>query len=299
MNSPAEQSALLFSSVECNLHTTERPDFPIPLHWHYYAEIVRVLDGSLKIQRQNSSLVLNAGDAILFSPIIPHGLDRIDSGTPATYEIIRLDMEQFGDLPSYSPDLRGMVQEAERRGLSMVFPAKLLWESHVDNMIDQCVQEFRNRHYGYDLRIRSLLYLIFTAFIRFWIRDGFVPQNYASHIEPLYTLPAYISRHISEPLKVEELATYCGLSYPWFARKFHQTYGISCKELIEKVRLRRVEHYLQFTDCDLNYICQHTGYSDCSHLVRDFRKFHSMTPGKFRQAYRQKPQGSGQFPQNY
>ena len=299
MENQVRQDALLFASVNCYLHTTERPEFPVPLHWHYFAEIIRVRSGSLKIRRAEQVFTLSAGDAIFFNPLTQHSLDYGEPGVPSTYEVVRLDMEQFGDLPSYSPDLRGLMLEAERRGLPMVFTAKELHDNHMDNMIDMCVQEYLNRSYGYDLRIRSLLYLIYTSVIRRWISDGFVPQNYAPRIEPIYTLPSYIARNIQDPLKVEDLADFCGLSYPWFARKFHQIYGMSCKEYIEKVRIRRVEHYLQFTDCDLNYISQHTGYADCSHLVRDFRKFRNTTPGQFRQAFRKKPQGSGQFPQNY
>ena len=299
MENTPYQDALLFSSVECTLYTTDMPAFPVPLHWHYFGEIVRVRSGSLKVQRGDRFVTLSAGDAVFFTPLTQHSLDYSEPGVPASYEVIRMDMEQFGDLPSYSPDLRGLVLEGERRGFPMVFTASDLHESHSDVMIDRCVQEFRGRSYGYDLRIRSLLYLVFTNLIRRWIAIGFVPQNYASRIEPIYTLPSYIARHIQDPLKVEDLAGYCGLSYPWFARKFRQIYGITCKEYIEKVRIRRVEHYLQFTDCDLNYISQHTGYADCSHLVRDFRKIRNTTPGQFRQAFRLNPQGSGQFPQNY
>lgn len=293
------QDALLFASVECSLHTTEWEGFPIASHWHYFAEIIRVCSGSLKVTAGDRTYTLSSGDALFIIPLKKHALNHMNPDTVATYEIIRLDMQQFGDLPSYSPDLRGMILEADRRGLPMLLTAQELRETHMDNMIDQCVQEYRNRAYGYDLRIRALLYLIFTGVIRRWIALGFVPQNYAPRIEPIYTLPSYIAHHISEPLKVDDLAEYCGLSYPWFARKFHQIYGVSCKEYIEKVRIRRVEHYLQFTDCDLNYISEHTGYADCSHLVRDFRKFRSTTPGQFRQASRQKPQSKSQFPQNY
>ena len=293
------QDALLFASVECSLHTTDWEGFPISSHWHYFAEIIRVCSGSLEVTVGDRNYSLSSGDSVFIIPLKRHAINHAASEPPATYEIIRLDMEQFGDLPSYSPDLRGLMLEADRRGFPMHLTAQEMHETHTDNMIDQCVQEYRGRAYGYDLRIRALLFLIFTGVIRRWIAEGFVPQNYASRIEPIYTLPSYIAHHIHEPLKVEDLAEYCGLSYPWFARKFHQIYGISCKEYIEKVRIRRVEHYLQFTDCDLNYISQHTGYSDCSHLVRDFRKLRNTTPGQFRQACRQKPQSKSQFPQNY
>ena len=296
---PSEQEDLIFSSFECHTNTTERPGFPGNTHWHYFGEIIRVRSGCLNVRRRDKVWRLSAGDAILINPLTPHSLDYGTPGVPAEYEVFRMDANLLADLPSYTPDLRAMMLEAERSGISMVLTAEELNERNLKLTLDACMWEFAGRDYGYDLRIRSLMYLFFTEVIRRWIAAGFSPQNYASSIDPIYTLPNYIAHHIREPLKVEELARYCGLSYPWFARKFHEIYGISCKEYIEMVRIRRVEHYLQFTDCDLNYISQHTGYADCSHLVRDFRKLRNTTPGQFRQAIRQKAQGSGQFPQNY
>ena len=278
----------LFSSFECHTNTTERPEFPVLPHWHYFAEILKVRTGSLNVRRGNKSYTLSAGDAIFINPLSPHSLDYAEPGTPAEYSVIRFDPELLSNPSSYTPDLRAMLLEAERRGLSMVLTADELVERNLGLMIDACIWEYTGRDFGYDMRIRSLLFLICTDAIRRWIADGFAPQDYGSAIDPIYTLPSYIARHIEEPLKVEKLAEYCGLSYPWFARRFHDIYGISCKEFIVRVRIRRVEHYLQFTDCDLNYISQHTGYADCSHLVRDFRKIRNTTPGQFRQAFRQK-----------
>ena len=289
----------LFSSFECHTNTTERPEFPGLPHWHYFAEILKVRSGSLNVRRGKMTYTLSAGDAIFINPLSPHSLDYAEPGVPAEYSVIRFDPELLSNPSSYTPDLRAMLLEAERRGLSMLLTAEELRERSLGLMIDACLWEYNGHDFGYDLRIRSLLFLICTDAVRRWIADGFAPQDYGSSIDPIYTLPSYIARHIEEPLKVEKLAEYCGLSYPWFARRFHDIYGISCKEFIVKVRIRRVEHYLQFTDCDLNYISRHTGYADCSHLVRDFRRFRNTTPGQFRQAYRQKAPGLGQFAQNY
>jgi AraC-like DNA-binding protein len=289
-------NSAIFSSFEGKLHSTEDPGFPLGEHWHYFAEIIRVCAGSLKVQRGSRVILLNEGDAVFITPLLRHSLGFAAPGVRAEYEIFRLDMELLGDLPSYTPDLRGLVLEAERLGLSMVFTADDLQKESLNRILDNCMKEHLTRGYGYDLRIRSLLYLFVTSLVRRWIANGFTPQNSGAGIDPIYTLPSYIANHIQDPLKVEDLAEFCGLSYPWFARKFHSIYGISCKEYIERIRIRRVEHYLQFTDCDLNYISQHTGYADCSHLVRDFRKFRNTTPGQFRQACRQKPHGGPTFP---
>lgn len=289
-------NSTFFSSFECKIHSTDEPGFPLGEHWHYFAEIIRVCSGSLKVLRAGRPILLGEGDAVFITPLLRHALSCAAPGVRTEYEIFRLDMELLGDLPSYTPDLRGLVLEAERLGLSMVVTAGEQQENGMSLILGGCMKEYNTRAYGYDLRIRAFLYLFVTALVRRWIANGFTPQNYGTGIDPIYTLPSYIAHHIQDPLKVEDLAEFCGLSYPWFARKFHTIYGISCKEYIERIRIRRVEHYLQFTDCDLNYISQHTGYADCSHLVRDFRKFRNTTPGQFRQACRQKPNGGSTFP---
>ena len=295
MNNFPQQNSLLFASFECYEYNTDLPVFPVALHWHYYGEILRVRSGALKIQRGDQTYILSAGDAVFMNPLVPHAVDFAEPGMAAEYVVIRADLEQFSEYFSYTPDLRGMLLEAEKHRLPMVFTARELHDRNMDMMIDQCVLEYKARQYGYDLRIHSLLYLIVIAVIRRWISGGFVPQNYNASIDPIFTLSSYIVHHIHEPLKVEDLAEYCGLSYPWFARKFHEIYGMSCKEYIEKVRVRRVEHFLQFTDCSLEYIRSHTGYVDCSHLVRDFRKHRGMTPGQFRKSCRQDAPGKDTF----
>ena len=196
------QDALMFSSVECALHTTDWEGFPIASHWHYFAEVIRVRSGSLAVTVENRVYTLSAGDTVFVLPLKRHALNHVNPDSPSTYDIIRLDMEQFGDLPSYSPDLRGMLLEGDKRGFPIMITAQEMHIPHMDLAIDAIMEEYRRRNYGYDLRIRALLFLLYTSLIQRWIVAGFVPQNYPSSIDPIYTLPNYIAHHIQKPLKV-------------------------------------------------------------------------------------------------
>ena len=92
---------------------------------------------------------------------------------------------------------------------------------------------------------------------------------------------------------MEDLAARCSLSYPWFAKQFHDYFGISCKQCIEKLRLETVEQYLTYSDLDLKTISRKTGYTDCSHMVKDFRRMNGITPGQYRSLM--KTQGRSSF----
>ena len=93
---------------------------------------------------------------------------------------------------------------------------------------------------------------------RFWISkrktiEALVPPD----PDPILDIPAYIEQHISEPLRVEELARRCELSYPWFAKRFRELFGLSCKQFIEHVRTETVEQYLIYSDLDLDDMLLH------------------------------------------
>ena len=85
------------------------------------------------------------------------------------------------------------------------------------------------------------------------------------------------------------------MSYSYFAKMFLKYYGQSCKQYIEFIRLSKVENFLLFTDYDLNYIAAETGFADCSHLIRTFKKHYQITPKQFR--LRSRTIGNGLVPE--
>ena len=288
MDQHYEPTNPLSMPFECFEYDSAVNPFPVSEHWHYFAEVIFGVEGNLLVSRGKESAVLRPSEIIFINPLMRHSLSSAD-GKPVRYNVIKLDLGQIGETPSYAPDLRTLMLEAEQDHRSFHLSVEQTHSTHIDYMFKECLREYRGKEFAYDLKIRAVLYLIFTSLIRLWIQDGFSLQNRTVQSDPLYSITSYIDRHIQESLKVEELARHCGLSYPWFAKRFREIYGISCKEYIEKVRISKVAHYLVFTDYDLNYISQATGYADCSHMIKDFRRLKQTTPGQFRQLHKKEP----------
>lgn len=68
------------------------------------------------------------------------------------------------------------------------------------------------------------------------------------------------------------------MSYSYFARKFHETYGRSCKDYINYIRVLRAQEFLLNTDYNLDYIAQETGFYYSSHFIRTYKKIKGVTP---------------------
>ena len=153
----------------------------------------------------------------------------------------------------------------------------------------KCIEEIKTRQYGYDTLIGTNIAKLLTYLSRIWISKGIAVDEKilcaSAPDNPFDNITEYIDRHYNEQLQVKELAKMCNMSYSNFARSFKLLYNQSCKEYIEFIRLNRVADLLIYTDLDLNYISQETGFSDCSHLIRSFKHWKGMTPKVWRREY--------------
>ena len=230
------------------------------------------------------SYILNKGEMIIFHPSAVHSIYPADSVWPV-YAVLKFDINRFNLTPAYAPKLKSIFQYAERTGMKILFDHEFVEKTGCESIWKTCLSECTDYKYGRDLVLQSNIYVLLMNIIRFWLADGMVidsrrmPQTEDHVIE---NITEYIDLFLSENIRVTDIAEKCGLSYSCFAKKFREQYGTSCKQYIERMRLYKAEEFLLFTDFDLNYISQETGFSDCSHLIKSFKRYKGVTPKRFR-----------------
>ena len=151
-------------------------------------------------------------------------------------------------------------------------------------LFDRCVAEVESRGFAYDHVVRAYLSGLIIAVYR--LLDAKLPaddKGRAAGTPSVFdSILEYIDDHSGEKLLVEELAAGCGMSYSSFAKKFKEEYGRSCREYIEYIRIIKADELLCGGRMDLSGIAQETGFADCSHFIRTYRKLRGTTPGKAR-----------------
>lgn len=281
-----EKSDSLNTPIECFVFDTKQNIFPVKPHWHYFAEFIYMLDGQAEIRCGDSSYILNKGEMIIFHPSAVHHIYSSDSGLPV-YAVLKFDINRFNLTPAYAPKIRSIFQYAEKNGMKILFDRTAAEKAECGRIWSACLAEFTDYKYGRDLILQANIYELLMNIIRLWLADGMVidsrtvPKSEDYIIE---NITEYIDLFLSENLRVTDISKKCGLSYSCFAKKFREQYGISCKQYIEKMRLYKAEEFLIFTDFDLNYISQETGFSDCSHFIKSFKKYKGITPKQFRES---------------
>lgn len=279
-----EKTDSLNNPIECFIYDASREEFPVKTHWHYFAEFIYMLHGSAEMTTDDHTDLVEEGDLILFAPASVHSIFPAAKELPV-YAVLKFDLSKFPSISSYSPTPASIFRYACENEMRLHFRAKLAAEMECGVIFENCIREIQDYQYGYDVMLRSQIYQLMFRIIRFWIADGLNIDKCAIRTEGGYgvdNITEYIDQHTAEKIKVSDIAEVCHLSYSAFAARFRERYGISCKEYIERMRIYKAEEYLLFTDEDINYIGQETGFSDCSHFIKCFKRYRGITPKQFR-----------------
>lgn len=243
-----------------------------------------MLDGTAEMHAGEKSFLLSEGEMVIFHPQTVHSIYSANSER-LEYAVLKFDMNKMNITSAYAPKLRSIFKSAAKKQMKIAFSSAETNDMECEKMFLDCISELSTQKYGYDLVVRAKIYNLLIEIIRSWQNDGFSIDSDVFAEDEQYSIDSiteYIDNHMGENLQVSGIAESCGLSYSCFARKFHELYGMSCKEYIELMRIFKVEEFLLFTDFDLNYISQETGFSDCSHMIKSFKKYRNCTPRKFR-----------------
>ncbi|MCR4649646.1 MAG: AraC family transcriptional regulator [Lachnospiraceae bacterium] len=279
-----EASDLINTPFECIDYDSKNNVFPVLKHYHYYLELIYMKEGICVMQNANDTYEVHPGEMMLFHPNVMHAMYS-KNNEYVKYSVIKLDINRMFLSSTYSPKLRSIYKSIEKKNYSVKFPKEYVDRIKANEIIDKCIDECRQRKYGYDQVVLSMLYLLLINILRYYQDKGFVinAETFAEDSRyDIFCISDFIDNHINENIKVNDIAKVCGMSYSYFAKKFQSVYGKSCKEYLEEMQLYKAEELLMFTDFDLTYIANECGFSDCSHLINSFKKHKKMTPKQFR-----------------
>ena len=289
MQSLFEKQNSLDAPVETFVFDTDKMPFPVKPHWHYFAELIYVLDGKAEITCDDRTYIVSENELILLFPSSVHSIFPADGGL-RRFEGIKFDTAKFPDISAYAPSVTNIFRYARSKDMQRHFKREEAEKFCCREIFDDCIEESEHYRYGRDVMLRSQIYRLIFGIVRHWLSSGMdineCPFS-SSEIYGIENIAEYIDSRLEDNIRVAEIAEKCHMSYSGFAAKFREQYGMSCKEYIERMRIYKAEEYLLFTDCDLTFISQKTGLSDRSHVIRNFRQYRGLTPKQFRMQKKQ------------
>ncbi|MBR6044298.1 MAG: helix-turn-helix transcriptional regulator [Ruminococcus sp.] len=279
-----EKQDSLNAPIETFYFNSADNEFPVKPHWHYFAEFLYILEGSAEITCDGVTYTVSKGELIILQPSTVHSIGSADGGLPL-FAGLKFDPVKFPNMNSYAPSASNIFRYARDCGMRTRFTAEEAEALHCREIFGDCIAESESYLYGREMILRAQIYRLIFGIVRIWIKSGLEIDR--CPITPdglcgIENITEYIDARLDENIRVADIAARCHMSYSGFATKFREQYGMSCKEYIERMRIFKAEEYLLFTDHDLSYISQQTGFSDQSHFIRSFKKFRGITPKQFR-----------------
>ena len=119
---------------------------PIPAHWHYYAELLYILEGRVRISMENAVKICGEDTVILFPPRCVHGIDAFDKSERVRYYVVKFDS---GNLPSGRADnisLRSSLQGISASVYPCDFAPDKIKEMNLLPLFEEIVKEYREAY---------------------------------------------------------------------------------------------------------------------------------------------------------
>ncbi len=282
-----EKTDFLNAPYEAFILDTDQAHLPVHSHWHYFVEILYVLEGIADVEYDGFHYTLKPTQMLFIHPRAMHAIYTTHKER-LRFAVIKFDIGRIHVTSSYTPKFRAVFRHARTPPkLPVIFSEADFSHLSLQEIFLYLIRELEERQYGYDIQAEAKTAFLLTEIIRFWMRLGFQTGPLLGDAEEgqdFHEILEYIAQHSGENLKAEDLARKYHMSYSHFARTFKYLYDQTFKEYLEFIRLSKAADFLLFTDYDLNFISQETGFSDSSHLIRQFRNRYGMTPKQYRRA---------------
>ena len=102
---------------------------------------------------------------------------------------------------------------------------------------------------------------------------------------PVSSAKEFITQHLSEVLRLEDIALHVQLSASYLSMLFKKETGENVSDYIQYVRLEEAKRLLRTTNLYVNEIAQQVGYADPKHFSKLFRKQTGSRPQDYRRLY--------------
>lgn len=257
-----------------DIFCTDTPDSP--MHWHYYSEILYITKGSVQVTCSNRETLLHQGDLCYFYPTQLHSVTRDPSCMEGVnYAVIKFNIQTLNIPKAYIQQLYDcFVHNLPEIDSCIVFHD----EEKIPSIVEEILSEYESNDLMHILAVQTgILSLLITLARRMKPSAQPIRRQDDRNLS-YYHILEYIDTHSSDSLEVQKLAEMCHMSYSHFAKVFREHYGLSCKEYIQYIRMNKAQDLLLNSEFDLDYIAQETGFYDCSHFIRQYRKWRGITP---------------------
>jgi AraC family transcriptional regulator len=182
------------------------------------------------------------------------------------------------------------LQSVAREALAMnpdqieLLPEFKMRDRQIEAIGMMLLTELKQENLGGRLYVESLANVLAVHLLRQYVAAKPVLPIYEGGLPQRQVLQVldYINDHLSQDIKLADLAGLLGMSQFHFSHLFKQSLGTSPYQYLLQQRIERAKQLLKQTERSIMDIALECGFNSHSHLSKQFRQLTGMTPKRYR-----------------
>lgn len=269
------------------VHLTEHKaatDIMLYTHWHEELELLYIQEGSMLLQMDTESIVVNKGDTIILPPNVIHGASRYNNCPCDFYAIV------FH--PSFiNSSLNDIIQQhyiapfftETSKSFYYFKENNLEVRERIQQNITAIIDAYSLKNYGYELFIKSSILQIL-----FYVIESYSDVIKCSTKYDMVTtqrmkkILAFLEEHYQQPYSLAEWASCIGLSKEQFCRVFKKHFNKTPINYLMNYRIRKAADLLLNTNLPIIDIAFESGFESANYFTIVFKNKTKTTPTDFR-----------------
>lgn len=248
---------------------------PFPSHFHEHYVIGLIEQGERRLSCNGCSILVTAGSLLLFHPGEPHSCEQEGSAL--------LDYRALNLPPAI---LRSAAEGITGRSGLPHFSTNVLKNEALAHSFLELHRALMKGADSCTLAKEERLYLFLSQLLRHEAPDLVsCPPEQPDGTEQVC---AYLENHFAEHITLDQLCGCACLSKSTLLRAFTRAKGMTPYRYLESIRVNHAKRLLE-SGASPAEAAQRAGFSDQSHLTGYFSRFLGLTPGAYRELFREYP----------
>ena len=274
--------------IECLIMPSNaKTEWGTTSHYHEYIELLYVLEGAYEVKVNGAIIKLEEHSMFIIQSWEPHTTRTL--GTKQCLLCIKfLPQVLYSSEQSVTELEYSIPYVFENLSKRRKFDAELLKDTFVPYAFQEICEEKAQKHFGYELALRSHVLRIFLWIMRYWHQSAGNPELSISNrniTAMICRTREYVKDHY-ETATLTDAAKLCGVSYSYFSRIFNTYMKMSFSDYVNMQRIISSVRLLASTDLSITEIALMVGFSTTSYFIQIFKKHKSISPNRFRRLCR-------------
>ncbi|WP_206831279.1 helix-turn-helix domain-containing protein [Alicyclobacillus fructus] len=258
----------------------------VNLHWHSETEFILVTRGSVCLQVGSHRHLLSEGGVAFLSGGELHSMAAAGTGPSECKAVVfgldllespandRVQQAYLSPLVAGKLRLPGAMQHAHpvREYLAM--------------RVGEIAEALEQQPLGYELAVKAGLYDVFAQLFRAHLLVEASSGREIDHrrADTLKSVLTYIDSHLSDKLRLADLARVANMSEGHFCRFFKEMTHRKPMQYVNERRVARAADLLKDPNRSITAIGMELGFHDVSYFIKVFRSYKHCTPLAYRKA---------------